>query len=94
MQAHPGLSKKFLKSTGIKTGEFAFVMGVSRQTVSYWIHGHTYPYYDLKAELDTVMAALQSAASKGDLPLKGVARKGRKDALRQIIALHQAPIVE
>lgn len=74
-----------IKKAGLTTGDFAKIAGVSRVTVSLWVNGHALPHKLHSGLIDRLLHALEVEVDIGSLPLQGVARDERLQAIRKIL---------
>lgn len=74
-----------IKKAGLTTGDFAKIAGVSRVTVSLWVNGHALPHKLHSGLIDRLLQALEVEVDIGSLPLQGVARDERLQAIRKIL---------
>lgn len=74
-----------IKKAGLTTGDFAKIAGVSRVTVSLWVNGHALPHKLHSGLIARLLDALEVEVDIGSLPLQGVARDERLQAIRKIL---------
>lgn len=71
-----------IRQAGITQLQFGALVGVSRLTVSTWVHGYAKPRAALRPRVAKIVAALDTAVRRGELPLEEPDRDAR---LRELL---------
>lgn len=74
---------------GLRPGEVALLMNVSRVTASLWMNYHTAPHHLIQDRVDEFLRVVEAALAAGDLPLSpDIRQRERREHLRRVFASH------
>jgi len=74
---------------GLKQKEIGTIVGVSHTTVGLWMRGQRAPHFLHEHKVQTILDAVDSAVTAGDLPLPPTIRgEDRMEYIKEIIDKH------
>lgn len=74
-----------LTTSKVTQGEFAALLRVSRVAVSGWVHGRTGVHEMRAPRVIRLLKVLDQATQDNKLPLRGIPRAQRMDALKKVL---------
>ena len=76
--------KDVFERAGMRPGDIAHILNLSRIAVSRWYNAHTQPHRLIQDKLDDLTRKVEDLLSAGRLPLRGVTRSEIKAKLKSM----------